>query len=348
VTALASATAVTTIGSRLRWLIFFVVGLAVLVARRPETLLTPVFWNEDGPVFYQGALDGAPWWTPYRGYEHLAPRVVASLETITGNPALVGSMIALLVTVAVAAFVASDRMADFAPQSTRYVAAIVVLLLPASNELLGSPTYIQWYLALYLLLGLVARPAAGWWAVVDAVVVAIAALTGPFAIFVAPFYWLDRARRRTAVIVSAGAAIQVLTLLLSPRNAPPRIPDQLPEILARRLLIEPISGASLMPGLPILVAVVLVPFVLIALREWPLRVTVCAALILVGSLCLSIETSQELLDPYGAQRYFFLAGALIAIAVILAATHRSIAGLLLPLLAIGIIADFRLPPHPGV
>ncbi|MFN8629647.1 MAG: hypothetical protein U0838_04795 [Chloroflexota bacterium] len=299
-------------------------------------------------MFYQGAMAGTPWWTPYRGYLHLAPRAIASLETLTPEPALVGSILALLVTVSVAAFMASDRLAAVAPERARWLAAVVFLALPASYELLGSPTYVQWYLAVYLVLGIVAEPARGRWAYIDGITALVAGVTSPIAIFVVPFYWRQPTHRRTGGILSIAALAQVLTLIIAPHDAALRVPARLPEILGLRRCTEPLVGANLLPAAGLVVTVLLIPLVAAALRELPWEVLAAGGLVLAASMATSLETSAELLNGYGAQRYFFVGGSLVAIGVVLGAFRRSVAGMAAPVLAVGLLADYRLAPHPGI
>jgi hypothetical protein len=50
-------------------------------ARRPSVLLLPQFWADDGPAFFQQALEFGPraLLVPHGGYYHTAIRLVALL-----------------------------------------------------------------------------------------------------------------------------------------------------------------------------------------------------------------------------------------------------------------------------
>src|SRR5688572_28586834 len=65
-----------------RWWLYVlvaVVGFSILVSHRPDAVLTPQFWAEDGTLWYPQAYEegAASLWKPYNGYFHLVPRLVA-------------------------------------------------------------------------------------------------------------------------------------------------------------------------------------------------------------------------------------------------------------------------------
>lgn len=317
------------------------VGFVVLVARRPESLTAPAFWNEDGRVFYAdpNPLDS------YNGYLHLVPRLVALAEHGVPWSALLGNSIALGITVAVALFVASDRLTPVMGRA-RWLAGGFVLVQPALDELLGSNTYANWWLGVYLLLGAFAVPASGQWRLVDRLCLALASLSGPFAIFAAPMYWFRRELRTSALIVSAGAAAQLVILLASPRIGLLHVPDEAPLILLSRSIVEPFIGPRMVDQVPLGLAILFAPVALYTLRHLPVRLTLAVAVILVISLLLSGETTAELLGPYGAQRYFFLPGLLLGLASLIALTRRDWMAIVpAGLLLVGVLSDFRLAPH---
>jgi hypothetical protein len=325
----------------IQWPTAAVLGFLVLIARRPESLTAPAFWNEDGPVFY---ADPNPL-AAYNGYLHLVPRVVALLEHAVPWPALLGNTIALAITVAVALFVASDRLEPVFGRA-RWFAAGLVLVQPALAELLGSITYAQWWLGLYLLLGAVARAPAGKWRNVDAACLAIASLTGPFSIFAAPLYWLRRDLRPSALLVTAGAAVQLAVFALSPRLGLIHVPDRLPEILLTRGVAESFVGPDLVERVPVFAVAGFAVVAFYLLRHLPARLVLAVAAIAATSLVLSRETTAELLSLYGAQRYFFLPGLVLGWAALVGLSRRDwFAVVPVGLLLVGVMVDFRLAPH---
>jgi hypothetical protein len=203
------------------------ISLVALIARRPETVTRPEFYAEDGRVFFLGTWFGNPLDVlarPYNGYLHLVPRAVGLLERavpIQWAPAI-GNVVALMVVALIAGFLASDRMAPLLPdRRARLAVAAGFVLLPASQETLGSITFIQAYLVVFLVaVGLAATTRTRGWQAVEAIAVAAAALSSPIAILVAPIHWV-RVRRfgrgalGSAVMVTAGGAVQLAVLVAS-------------------------------------------------------------------------------------------------------------------------------------
>ena len=113
-----------------RWTVTVAAFFALLLARRPETILRAEFAFEDGKVWYLGAWH-LPLFeaiaTPYAGYLHLIPRVVGYFErqgSVSMAP-LVGNMVALVVVALIAAYVSSDRLSRVIP--SRHVRLIAAL-----------------------------------------------------------------------------------------------------------------------------------------------------------------------------------------------------------------------------
>lgn len=61
------------------------VAAVCLALRKPWALLTPQLWAEDGSIFLvqDEQLGLAAWFTPYNGYLHLLPRIVAWVTSRT-------------------------------------------------------------------------------------------------------------------------------------------------------------------------------------------------------------------------------------------------------------------------
>ena len=354
-------------------------ALVALIARRPETVTRPEFYAEDGRVFYLGTWFGSPLDVlarPYNGYLHLVPRAVGLFERlvpIQWAPAI-GNIVALVVVALIAGFLAGDRMAPLLPdRRARLAAAAGFVLLPASQETLGSITFIQTYLVVFLMAaGLAATPRTRCWRAVEAVAVAAAALSSPVAILVAPIHWV-RVRRfgrgalGSAVTVTAGGAVQVAVLVASrPPAAAPAGLLTFAQASILRLVIEPFAGAT-WTRLAIDAAIPQwAGFAVGVLLVGLLTVTAAAlgwrpALALIGSawavallgMVRSSDVSRWLLDPFLLQRYFLFGGwaAVVLIAgglVARSAVGRRAAFVLMAIFIFGATADFRLPARPDL
>jgi hypothetical protein len=130
-------------------------GLAVLLfLRRPDSLLSPQFWAEDGAEFFYFQFYGSlPLFKPYSGYLHLAPRAVAALAGLF--PVRFAPLIYNIFALALAALcsawfslphfrhlVRSDRL--------RAAACIFIAVMPAAGTVLLNLTNVQWYLLTWL------------------------------------------------------------------------------------------------------------------------------------------------------------------------------------------------------
>ncbi|HEY5433775.1 MAG TPA: hypothetical protein VIK13_00955 [Candidatus Limnocylindrales bacterium] len=355
------------------------VALAVLIARRPETITRAGFYAEDGRVFFLGTWFGSPLdvlLRPYNGYLHLVPRTVGLLERlvpIQSAPAL-GNFIALLIVALIAGFLASDRLAPLLPdRRARLAAAVGFLLLPASQETLGSITFIQAYLVVFLVaVGFASTPRTRTWRAVETLAVAVSALSTPIAIMLVPLHWVrvrrfGRAALGPAIALTAAAAVQLAVLAAS---RPPAVAPADLLLFAQasilHLVVEPFGGATwtrltidaALPGwVGITAAIVIVGLFAISLTAIDRRV----ALALLGTtwavgvlgIVRSSDASGWLLDPFLLQRYFVPAGwaAVVIMASGLFARSTAIRRAALALavcFVAGATADLRLPARPDL
>jgi hypothetical protein len=356
-----------------------VLALAASFARRPETITRAEFYAEDGRVFYLGTWFGSPLdvlLRPYNGYLHLVPRTVGLLERlvpIQWAPAL-GNTVALLIVALIAGFLASDRLAPVLPdRRARLAAAVGFVLLPASQETLGSIAFIQAYLVVFLVaVGLAATPRTRTWRAVETLAVAMSALSTPIAIVLVPLHWV-RVRRcgsaalGPAIALTGAAAVQVAVLAAS--RAPAVAPADFflfAQASILRLVVEPFGGATwtrlaidaALPGWVGITAAIVIAGLLVvsvaAIDRW-------SALALLGTtgavgilgIFRSSDASGWLLDPFLLQRYFVPAGwaAVVVVAGALFARSTAIrrAALVLAVcFAAGATADLRLPARPNL
>ncbi len=208
----------------------FLVGAILVFSRRPDALLNPQFYIEDGVYWYaeaheQGALSALvqPF---YRGYFVAIQRLagmVAQAVPLARAP-LVMNLLAIACGAIPAAFVASRRFASVLPRvEARLLAAFLYLGLPGAWTTMANVTNLQWHFALLAAFVVVAVPpdTKGWTAF-DLVVCALSGLSGPMSIFLAPVaalaWWVRRTKWSLVLagVVAATAAIQGACILLSP------------------------------------------------------------------------------------------------------------------------------------
>lgn len=206
------------------------VALAVAVVRTPSPVRHRL-WAEDGRVFLGGALAGDGPLTPYDGYLHLVPRLLAELVVALVEPGsydVAVKVLALGLTALVCAATWSLTADLLTRWWTRALVALTPVLLPAvAVETLGNAanlhTFGLWLVPWLLLHRPSSRAASAGWAVV-------AVLVGLSEILAGLFVPLLLVGRRDAlqwpprVALLGALAAQVATTLTHPRPESARAP----------------------------------------------------------------------------------------------------------------------------
>ncbi|MDP3073385.1 MAG: hypothetical protein Q8N18_24045 [Opitutaceae bacterium] len=259
-------------------------GFALLLfLRKPHTLTTPQLWAEDGSIFLMQAdqLGTGAFTTPYMGYLHTLPRLIAAIAPRLLDPAWWPAFyngVAFTIWLLVIARLFSPRL----ELPGKPWLALAFLAVPHSGEVMGSITNLQWITAFALLLQpLMAAPRTGLERLGDRAVLAVLALTGPFSILFAPLFawrwWRDREGDSLAalLIVAGGAALQGwFVIATGPRFEHQELAFHLwpaLEAVVRRLLMWPVLGAQLTTHLPAAAIGVIGLVFIAATLAWALR-----------------------------------------------------------------------------
>ena len=175
---------------RPRPVFIFLVCLLLFFLKSPDAVLYPQFWAEDGAIFYAQQF-GKIWpqlTTPYAGYIHFVPRIIAWLA-IPIKPLYVPLFYN------VAAIIIDSLCVAYAFKylSFMYGAVAALLsffLLPTVGDIYGTMTNIQWFLQFPLVLSVLqpgagpqTPPAPARMFVISALII-VACLTGPFCVMV--------------------------------------------------------------------------------------------------------------------------------------------------------------------
>jgi hypothetical protein len=331
------ATQIISRARRLPEILLTVAVLALIYARMPERIVHGFLWAEDVTTFLTQAYDLGlrSIVTPYAGYLHLVPRVIAYLFSlmfpITWAP-WVFAIVCLLITGASAAwiFAITRRVLPI------YVAAIMSLalvLVPGNGEIWLTITNLQWVLA-PLLLALIweefwsDRPRS----TVRAVAIVVFSLTGPFGIFFAPFTLIGIARRRRGygylIPVAIQAAMTAFYGLPLPPNAHAPLSYMhypwLPEA-AQHLVYD----MFLLPGIHHWALAACALAAVVCLCAFSVRGYACVALVALSAALWGIGVvrtgvwTDSVVAWYGAgSRYFYLPAVFIAWSLAIA-TSRS-------------------------
>jgi len=359
-----------------RWLAFLGIsaaGALVIVSRRPDAIFNPQFWAEDGTIWYAEAHAHGlrSLLSPYLGYFQTLPRVVAvaaQILPLTWAP-LVFNLVAVALMLLPVWLLASQRFARLASPRVRLGFGFLILALPNTHSMCANVTNSQWYLALAAVLVLLAESSEA--PAFDLTVLGLCAVSGPFAVFLAPvaaLMWWKRktgnatSRRRDyacMLILAAGCLLQGLAMWLTrshrPRVAPGASPLRLAQILAVNVFLTPVLGGHaalpyVHPGAAIVAATLGLGVMAYAAVRGPLELRMFflfAGGVLASALARPADADWgQMAKGYG-ERYFFFA-MLAWVASLLwmlrgPAIARVAAGTVLCLVPLGVAREWRYP-----
>ncbi|MCC7125634.1 MAG: hypothetical protein IT178_12355 [Acidobacteria bacterium] len=220
---------------RSRWLAATALVLTsiVLLWRRPDALANPQLWAEDGLVFLMQSqqMGVTSLWEPYAGYLHLGARAVAwlmSLAPVVYAPA--GYAVASwLLVVLTATYACSSRLA-LEPLSKAAVALALVATTTSNEVFFNIANWATVAAPWPILLAASTEPTTRRVAVIDAVVLAAALLSTPFAICLWVLFawrWWKRPTKANAVLLAVSVIVAVTQLAGMTSRAAEASPDSL-------------------------------------------------------------------------------------------------------------------------
>ncbi len=361
-------------------LVVFLAGAILVISRRPDAILTPQFFGEDGSIWFPDAYMSG-WLTSLthsqNGYFQTLPRLVSALALLVPFrfAPLLMNVIGIALQVLPVNILLSARCRSWAPISVRALMGIAYIALPNTRELDAAIEEGQWHLALVAcILVLAAVPSSKAWRIFDLSVIVLSGLSGPFSVLLLPvavaFWWFRRDRWRIVVIcaIAATAAIQLSAIFQNAAATRPQIglgatPALFIKLLAGQVylgaLLGQTSAPTLFSGRVLLIAALLgtaiVVYSLLEARlEFKLFVTF-AFLVFAASLRNPMVSStvpqwQVLRDSPGIRYWFFpMLGFTWALIWCLTSSRSwgmrflALAGSFA--LIVGIIRDWQYPPY---
>ena len=183
--------------------IFFLFFAALLVTRRPDCILLPQFWAEEGQQFFVDAWHRSAWinLTSYSlGYFYLSIRLVSQIAVLV--PLQYGPLVfvlsALVIQASVPTFVVSSRCAVWlGPFPIRLAAALLYCGMPDSFEEHCIALTSRIHLVVLAALIIVSAPPRAFpGKLLDISTLILAGLSGPFVLLLAPvaMWWHWRVR----------------------------------------------------------------------------------------------------------------------------------------------------------
>ncbi len=217
-------------GKKVFYISSSIIAFLIIFSRRPDAVLNPQFWAEDGKVWYADAYNHGiihSLLTPHDGYYQTISRIAADFAQIfpLAYAPLTFNLAAMLVKILIVNFILSERLKNLIPSiAGRILVAFVYLALPHSYETHVNLTNVQWHLALLSFLIIVAPSSDKIaWKVFDFAAITISALSGPFCLLLLPIVvikWSKDRDKRTVilfVILAFGAIIQAISILTTER-----------------------------------------------------------------------------------------------------------------------------------
>lgn len=189
-----------------RTIAFSVVAL-IIFFRRPDALLNPQPWAEDGTIFLAQALNDpvGSVFTTYAGYLHLIPRLVtlAALTTGFANAPLFMNLSALVLSALSISYFADNRFRKVVGNDFHRLLLCILFSCMPIRDIFLNITNIQWFLVVYATLWVTDQ-----WlnygqtyerstlvSLLETLLVALAFLTSPLSLILAPAVFILTVRR---------------------------------------------------------------------------------------------------------------------------------------------------------
>lgn len=361
----------------------FVAAALLVISRRPDALLNPQFFGEDGSVWFPEAYM-LGWLNSLihsqNGYYQTFPRLVSALALIVPFrlAPLVMNIIGIAVQILPVTLLLSARCRDWAPLNVRALMAFVYIALPNSFELNAAIEEGQWHLALAACIVVLATvPRSLWSRIFDVSLILLSGLSGPFSVLLLPvsvvMWWFRRERWRLVIVTAIAviATIQLHALIASASATRPHVglgatPSLFVRLLAGQVYLGALLGGTVdhtnrSAGLLIIVALLGTAVVLFCLMKARLELKLFvsfAFLVFAVSLrnpMVSMTQPQwEVLRQAAGIRYWFFPMLGFAWALIWCMTSSpswvmrilALAGGLLMLA--GITRDWEYPAYPDL
>ncbi|WP_138499133.1 hypothetical protein [Nostoc sp. PA-18-2419] len=170
--------------------IMFLLAFILIISRRPDAILNPQFWAEDGTVFYAQTYNNGiinSLFSPYAGYLDAIARLTAAFSMLFSfkSAPLVFNLIAIIIQILPVNFLISSRFSKLIPNiNYRIYISFLYLALPGCYEVNANITNAQWRIALLIFMAIISKSSNFLVNLFDILIILIGGLTGPFSILI--------------------------------------------------------------------------------------------------------------------------------------------------------------------
>ncbi|MBV8552295.1 MAG: hypothetical protein JOY54_13415 [Acidobacteriaceae bacterium] len=237
----------------------FCAAVAIIISRQPDAMFHAQFVAEDGVEWFANAYNHGwfgPLLWPHSGYLQTLPRLAAGLALLVPvkSAPLVMNLVGLVIQALPVPLLLSGRFSKWGSLRFRSALAISYLVMPNCSEINVTVTEAQWHLSLLACLLVVANtPSNNLERWVDAVILILCGLTGPFSIFLLPIscamlYWTqERKRWLPVVILACAATMEGISLFFHAANSRSHLPlgaslGSLSKLLAGQVYLATLVG----------------------------------------------------------------------------------------------------------
>lgn len=342
----------------------FMISALLIFLRRPDIVLSPIPWAEDGRIWLAQAhnIGVSSIFMVQDGYMQTISRIAYIIGNAFGleYAPLVANIIAISLRCSMCAFFMTRRF-SYIGIEVRLVLAAYFLLMPNISEGYVNITNAQWYLSLYAIGVLVSdKPTSATWKAHDIFILLVSGLSGPFVLFLLPClifkYFIPCIKNRClegainyeTYIVILCFAIQILALssgFNKRSNAPLGASiELLATIFSMRIFTGSIFDVRYMEFVTSHVTINLIIFTIYSLLvvtliirgDWRVRSIAFFAILMISSslikpmMSLHSEQWPAFLSPGSGERYFsiinfiFICSISLSIKLLVKANDRAI------------------------
>src|SRR5215469_8653502 len=237
-------------------LLIFLVAFGLFLSRRPDAIVNPQFFAEDGRVWYQHAYEFGlrSLLTPDGGFLHSLSRIIALFGLLLplAYVPLMMNLCGMVVQILPINLFLSSRFSNI-DLRLRLCCSLLYAAIPNSAEIDANTTTLQWHLALLAALVLMAKPIQSkLWSAFDFAVLILLAFEGPNGLLLIPIaavlWWKRRDAQSLAGLAALGpgaiaqfAALHFGNRVVEPNGA---TIDRFIRILARRVFLAALIGGD--------------------------------------------------------------------------------------------------------